>query len=310
MAEDALRIRALEREPGEELRCHAPAPARGVGTAGVAGSARRGSPQTGEQVALAPHGAKASWQPHVARLEVRVHDEGAGVDVSDRVDQADDPPGPAQVQAGERLAAERAEVEERVPGENFGVVREEAVHVPELGSRRPELVPHPHPPARRPKAGHAQLGAEKARQGQHGLKLAGVVAGDDHAQLERPEAGIGEAFHRPHGGGEAPRPPDRIVRGSRGAVEADLDVEVVHGGQPAGAGGRHRRAVRRELDPDPAPQGVRDDLLEVGPDRGLAAADVDVEDLHRGQLVDDAERLCRGQLVRVAQAGARQAVDT
>ena len=54
---------------------------------------------------------------------------------------------------------------------------------------------------------------------------------------------------------------------------------------------------------------VVEDLPEVTPDGRLAAADVDVEDLHRLELVDDAEALVGRQLARIAAPRARQAVD-
>src|SRR5690348_6462493 len=53
---DALRVRAVQRQPGEELGRHATAPARVVGRAGGAGAASLRSAQTCEQLRLPPHG--------------------------------------------------------------------------------------------------------------------------------------------------------------------------------------------------------------------------------------------------------------
>src|SRR5207253_2629787 len=82
-----------------------------------------------------------------------------------------------------------------------------------------------------------------------------------------------------------------------GAVEGDLHVHVATSGDtpgPPAAGrqpGRHLggdpHAVGGELDADLVGGGVVDQLPEVGPDRGLPAADVDVEHLHALELVDD-----------------------
>src|ERR1700748_1464054 len=55
---------------------------------------------------------------------------------------------------------------------------------------------------------------------------------------------------------------------------------------------------------------VVDELPEVTPDSGLAAADIHVEDLHALELVDYRHALARGELARIAPAGARQAVNT
>ena len=93
-----------------------------------------------------------------------------------------------------------------------------------------------------------------------------------------------------------------------GAVERDLHVHVVGGGQPRRRRGVEPHAVGGELHPDVVRGRVVDQLPEVGPDRGLAAADVDVEHLHALQRVDDRLALVGAQLARVAAAGRRQAV--
>jgi hypothetical protein len=66
--------------------------------------------------------------------------------------------------------------------------------------------------------------------------------------------------------------------------------------------------VRRELDADVVAHRVVEQLPEVRPYRRLAAADVDVEDLHPLQFVDHALGLRGGQLPRVPASGGRQAV--
>ena len=85
--------------------------------------------------------------PEAARVtdvpgEERVVDgEGAGVDVADRVDQAHDPSGAAEVQARQRFAV-AGEVEERVPGQHALAVGEQpVVELPLLRRRRMQLVP-------------------------------------------------------------------------------------------------------------------------------------------------------------------------
>ena len=104
----------------------------------------------------------------------------------------------------------------------------------------------------------------------------------------------------------APRTASFTWRG--GAVDRDLDVDVVHGRESP----RPRRvdpgAVGRELDPHASIDGVLEELEEVPSDRRLATAHVHVEDLHRGELVDEGHRLGGRQLVRVASARRAQAV--
>ncbi len=72
---------------------------------------------------------------------------------------------------------------------------------------------------------------------------------------------------------------DVIVGGGVGAVDRDLDVEVVHRSQSSGRGSVDERAVGGELHPDAALDAVLDELEEVGAQHGLAAADVHVEHL-------------------------------
>ena len=114
--------------------------------------------------------------------------------------------------------------------------------------------------------------------------------------------------HGPAGHGVAALAADGVVGGGVDAVEADLDVEVVHGGQAAGLLGVDEGAVGGELHADAVADGVLDELEEVAAHHRLAAADVDVEDLQVAQLVEHPLGLGRGQLARVALARRRQAV--
>ena len=94
-----------------------------------------------------------------------------------------------------------------------------------------------------------------------------------------------------------------------GAVEADLDVEVVHLGQALRLGGVDERAVRGELHADAEADRVLEQLEEVAADHRFAAADVDVEHLQGLQLVEHGLGFVGGQLARVAAPRRRQAVD-
>ena len=83
--------------------------------------------------------------------------ERAGVDVADRVDQADDAAGAAQVQAGQRLAVGR-QMKERVAGQDvLAVGHQPVVELALLVGGGVQLVPHVGAAARRPQAGDPQL---------------------------------------------------------------------------------------------------------------------------------------------------------
>src|SRR5262249_48041513 len=141
------------------------------------------------------------------------------------------------------------------------------------------------------------------------IQLADVLPGHHHRDLEAPESGPGQVAHRPQRGGVRARPADRVVDLLGGAVQRDLHVDVVAGGQAAGYLRAGLDAVGGELHPDVVGGGVVDQVPEVGPDRGLAAADVHVEHLHPLQLVDHRPALGGAQLARVPAARAGQAVD-
>ena len=171
-----------------------------------------------------------------------------------------------------------------------------------------ELVPDVGPPPRRAQPGEPELGPVPVGQRLESVELGDVLPGDHHRQLESDEAGRRHPLHGPDGGGERAGPPDRVVHLGGGAIQGDLHVDVVAGGQALGHLRGDPRAVGRELDPDVVVGGVVDQLPEVAPDGGLAAPDVDVEDLHPLELVDQPLALGGGQLVGIPPTGARQAV--
>src|SRR5205823_6540063 len=156
--------------------------------------------------------------------------------------------------------------------------------------------------------GHAELAAHP---GDHRVELVEPVeARPGHHVVDLEGKGLGgEQVHRAAGACEGARAPDGVVDLADTAVEADLYVEVVRGRDPARGGPVDQRAVGAELDSDPVVDGVLHQLEEVGPGHGLAAPDVDVEDLHLRPAVKEAPRVLGGQLVGRALARAGEAVD-
>ena len=236
MAEHALGVGPVERQAGEELGRHAAAAAGVVVAARFAGAAGLRAAQLAEQLRLAPDALEAARLADVAGEELVVDRERAGVDVADRVDQADDAPGAAEVQPRQRLAV-AGEVEERVAGQHLLAVAEQpVVELALLGGGRVQLVPDVGAAARRPQPGDPQLRAVAVGDRLELVELADVLAGDDDGDL-------GAARSRPRRG--APCAAERRVEGARAAdgvvdlggraVERDLDVDVVGGGEPRGA---------------------------------------------------------------------------
>src|SRR5690348_7793866 len=141
MSLDALRVRAVQGQPGEELGRHAPAPARVVGRAGGAGAAGLRPAQVGEQLGFPPHGRESAGAADAAGQEAVVDGERAGVDVAHRVDQADHPARAAQVEPGQRVAV-GSQMKERVAGQHLLTVSHQpVVELALLGGGGMQFVP-------------------------------------------------------------------------------------------------------------------------------------------------------------------------
>ena len=234
--------------------------------------------------------------------------ERARVHVADRVDQAHHPSGPAQVEPGQGLAV-AGEVEERVAGQHLVAVRDQpVVQLALLLGGDVQFVPHIGAASGRAQPGDPQLRVVALRDRLERVELPDVRAGHHDRDLEAAESGVVQVAHRADRGVVRPAPAHRVVHLGRRAVERDLHVDVVAGGQPARDVRRDLDAVGRELHADVVFGRVVDEFPEVGTDGGFAAADVDVEDLHALELVDDRLALGGGQLARVAPSGRGQAV--
>ncbi|OXR39629.1 hypothetical protein B7C42_08303 [Nocardia cerradoensis] len=237
--------------------------------------------------------------------------ERAGVDVADRVDQAHHPPGPAQVQSGDRGGPERVEVEERVSGQDALAVGDEpVVDLQLLVGGGVQFVPYVGAASGRAQPGDAQLGSESVGDGLEFVELVHVVAGHHDRDLEVLEPGVGEVAHGPHRGIERSGTAHRVVDLGGGAVDGDLHIHVIGGREPAGSFGGEPNPVGGELDSNMMGDRVVEQFPEVAAHGGFAAADVDVEDLHAFQLVDERLALGGRQLSWVAAARRGQAVLT
>src|SRR5690606_11564987 len=106
------------------------------------------------------------------------------------------------------------------------------------------------------------------------VELGDVLPGAHHGDLELAEAGRLEVLHGGDGGGVGALAAHRVVDVGGGAVKGDLHVDVVAGGQALGGVGLDAHAVGGELHAHVVRGGVVDQLPEVGPQGGLAAADV------------------------------------
>ena len=172
-----------------------------------------------------------------------------------------------------------------------------------------QLVPRVDAAARGAEAGEAQLGAVLVGQGLVGVDLVDVLAGHDHRELELRVARRLQVVHGLAHAGVGALAADEVVGLLVDAVERDLDVDVVHRRQALGVLGGDATAVGRELHADALLDAVLDDLEEVGPQHGLAAADVHVEHLHLGSWSTMPFISSVRELAGVAAARAGEAVD-
>ena len=180
---------------------------------------------------MPPHVGEPAERAHVTGQELLVDGEGAGVDVADRVHQADHPAGPAQVEAGEGVAV-AGQMEERVAGEHvLAVGQQPLIEDALLIGGRMELVPYVGAAARRPQPGQPELGPVAVGQRLELIELGDVVTGDHHRQLEAREACRRQAVHGGGGRGVGAGPAHGVVDVGSGTVEGDLHIDVVAGRQ-------------------------------------------------------------------------------
>ena len=199
-------------------------------------------------------------------------------------------------------------MEERIAGEHVGVIHEPVVELTLLLVGGMERFPRVGATARRAKAGQSELGAVVVGHRLELVDLRDVVAGHHHRDLETLEPGSLKVLHRLHGRGERTFPADMIVGVGVGSVDRDLHIDVVRFGELLRHLGIDARTVGGELHADAVVDGVADEMPEVLANRGFAATDIDVEDLHPLQFVDDGLALLGREFARVTATRRRQAV--
>src|SRR5699024_5171465 len=199
------------------------------------------------------------------------------------------------------------QVEERVAGEHVVTVGDQpVVELALLLGQRVQLVPHIGPAAGRAQPGDAQGRAVVVGQRLELVELGDVVAGHHHRDLRVLEPGVLQVPQGAGGQVERAGTAHGVVDLGGGAVERDLHVDVVGGGQARGDLLVDAHTVGGELHAHLVGRRVVDQFPEVRAHGRLTAADVDVEHLHGLELVDHGLALLGGQLVGVAPARGGQ----
>ena len=103
-----------------------------------------------------------------------------------------------------------------------------------------QFVPHVGAAPRRPQSGYPQRGTVTRCQSGEFVELVDVVPGDDDRDLGVFEAGGGEVLQRSDGHRERAFAAHGVVDLGGRAVERDLHIDVVTGGQPGRHLGRDR----------------------------------------------------------------------
>ncbi len=110
--------------------------------------------------------------------------------------------------------------------------------------------------------------------------------------------------------GVHPAPRHDVTRFGLVRLEADLDMAEAGVGQRGRPSGAEAHPARDQVRVEPATGSLGDELLEVGPEEGLAPAEVQVQDTEPGGLTDHAPPFGWLQLLRPLGQGERiRAVD-
>jgi hypothetical protein len=128
-------------------------------------------------------------------------------------------------------------MEERVTGEDpFTVGEQPPMQISLLIEGGVELMPCVGSSTRGPEPGESELGSESIGKGKKVVKLGHVVAGNHDRNLELSEISCCEVFHGASSGREGACSSDAVVGDLVGAIDADLDIEVLHAGELCGSG--------------------------------------------------------------------------
>src|SRR5271154_971792 len=190
-------------------------------------------------------------------------------------------------------------MKERAPGQHVRSLEQPLIEPTILLPRRVQLLPDIYAPARGAQTRESQFGTVRGGQCFELIKLLHAMTSHDDRNLERAEVRRGQIVHG------APRrvvtadATNSITRESVRAIDGNLHVEIVEARESTSGALIDSRPVRRKLNPDTLIDGVLNEVEEVASNHRFTPADVDVKDLHGGDLVDESLRLGGGQLSRI-----------
>src|SRR6185312_16717342 len=165
-----------------------------------------------------------------------------------------------------------------------------------------QVIPDVGAPAGRPESGDSQCGSVLSCQRGEVVELVNVVAGHHYRDLRILEARCGEILQRPQGHVIGTTAAHGVVHVGGGAVQRDLHVNIVAGGEPLGDIRCDAHTIGGKLDADVVSCRIVDELPKVRPHSGFPTADIDVENLHTFELVDNVHALACGQFAGIATA--------
>ena len=191
-------------------------------------------------------------------------------------------------------------MEERIAGENLRACEQPVVQLDLLRLRGMQFVPGVDAATRRTETGEPKFCAVFVGKRFVGVDLLDVFASHNNRQLELSEICIAQVIHCGANSFVGAFAPNCVVRNRIDAVERDLNVDVVHRRKALRVLGIDATTVGGELHTNALFHAVFDDLEEVGAQHWFATADVHVEHLHLGELVNNGLHLFGRQLVGVA----------
>ena len=191
-------------------------------------------------------------------------------------------------------------MEERIAGEDLWACEQPVVQLDLLRLSGMQFVPGVDAATRRTETRETKFCAVFVRKRFVGVDLFNVFASHNNRHFELTEVGIAQVIHcgaNPFVGAFAAH---GIVGDCIDAVERDLNVDVVHRRKALRVLGIDAPTVGGELHTNALFHAVFHDLEEIGAQHWFATADVHVEHLHLGELVNNGLHLFGRQLVGVA----------
>jgi hypothetical protein len=191
-------------------------------------------------------------------------------------------------------------MKERVARQHIWSLQQPRIQITVLEQRWVEDVPLLDGAARWTQPREAQLCTVRRCEFFKFIELLNALASHHDGDLEGSEVDLLQVVHGAARGVITSHTAHSITRDGVRTVNGNLYIEVVNAREPLRRGPVNTRAIRGELHTNLLVYRVLDQFKKISAHHGLAATDVDVENLHSSDLVDQGLRFDRAQFIGVA----------